>query len=341
MEVALVGCAHIHTPGFVKRLNDRDGVHVKYVWDHDENRASENAVELGATQTDDITTIWNDKEVTAVVICSETDRHGNLVTDACKAGKHMFLEKPLGIGTNDAYEMAEQIAAAGVIFQTGYFQRGKPVNRFVKEAIAKGLLGKISRIRMSNCHSGAIRDIFTPKWLWMTDPEIAGVGAFGDLGTHVLDIMMWLIDSPVKRVTASTGSAFNKYGAACDEYGEGLLEFANGTIGSIAAGWVDVSDPVYLVVSGTEGYAHVVDGKLYFKSDRVDGADGVEPWVELPDEWPHAFELFLDELTGAAPPAKSDSVPLVDVLQAARRSDVMEAMYRAARDGSWTSPERE
>lgn len=120
----------------------------------------------------------------------------------------MFVEKPLGMAAGDAYAMADAIEQAGVLFQTGYFQRGIPINQFVKEQIDKGYFGKITRICHSNCHAGALRDIFTPEWLWMTDLKQAGVGTFGDLGTHSLDILMWLMGD-VNQVTATIDPGTN------------------------------------------------------------------------------------------------------------------------------------
>ena len=331
-QVALIGCAHIHTPGFVKRLQDRDDVQVAYVWDHDVVRATGWADALGAKVIAEPAIAFDDNKVDGVVICSETNRHEELVMPAVAAHKHLFVEKPLGFGADDAQRMAQAIDAAEVIFQTGYFQRGHPAHLFIKQQIENGSFGKITRLRHSNCHNGSLGDWFTPKWLWMTDKAQAGVGAFGDLGTHSLDIMMWLLGD-VTQATASIQVATGRYGD-CDEYGEGLLEFANGAVGSIAAGWVDVTHPVNLIISGTTGHAYVANGDVYFKSEQVEGAIGDEPWLDLPVAWPHAFELYLDALVG------KDDVPLVSVHEAAARSSVMEALYLAAEGKKWVAPKR-
>lgn len=330
INVALVGCGHIHTPGFVKRLQARNDVTVTAVWDHDRARAEKNAALLNAPVVEDLATIWSDASISTVVICSETDRHADLVLAAAEAGKHMFVEKPLGLGTEDAYRMADAIAKAGVLFQTGYFQRGIPSHLFLKQHVDAGTFGKITRVRASNCHSGALGDWFTPEWLWMTDTKQAGVGAFGDLGTHALDLLLWMFGS-VDRVTATLDRAINRYGEDCDETGEGLLVFKNGIIASLAAGWVDVADPITFEISGTEGHAYVVDRTdVYIKSANLEGADGKSPWANLPEAWPHAFELFLDAANGA-------STPLVNVHEAAYRSSVMEAMYKAAKGQGWVT----
>lgn len=332
LQVALVGCAHIHTPGFVKRLLARNDVKIVAVWDHDAERAQKWATEANAPVVTDVNEIWSNAAIPAVIICAETNRHEPLVLAAAAAKKHMFVEKPLGIGTADAYKMADAIEKAGVLFQTGYFQRGNPTHLFLREQIQKGSFGKITRIRHSNCHSGSLGDWFTPQWLWMTDLQQAGVGAFGDLGTHSLDILMWLMGD-VARVTASLHVATGRYGD-CDEFGEGLLEFTNGVVGSLAAGWVDVAHPVNAIVSGTEGHAYIANDQVFFKSSHVEGADGKEAWTDLPAAWPHAFELFLDAAVGKT------GVPLVGAREAADRSAVMEAMYQAAQQQTWLAPKR-
>ncbi len=328
-QLALVGCAHIHTPGFVKRLQARDDVTVTTVWDHEHARAEKWANETGAQKVNDVRAIWSDDQIDGVIICSETDRHQPLVEAAAAAKKHLFVEKPLGIGPADALAMASAIEEAGVLFQTGYFQRGNPIHLFLREQIQAGHFGKITRIRHSNCHAGSLGGWFDTDWRWMADLGQAGVGGFGDLGTHSLDILMWLLGD-VARVTATVGVATGRYGD-CDEYGEGLLEFSNGTVATLAAGWVDVAHPINLIVSGTEGHAYACNNQLFFKSSHVEGADGETPWTALPDAWPHAFELFLDALVG-----KSD-IPLVSPQEAAARSIVMAALYQGANGKEWVT----
>src|SRR4051812_16505812 len=95
--IAFVGCAHIHTPSFIKAIQKRDDVKVKSVWDHDAARAKKRADELHAAVVDDFKTIYGDGDVSAVVICSETDRHHDLVVPAAEAKKNLFVEKPLGM----------------------------------------------------------------------------------------------------------------------------------------------------------------------------------------------------------------------------------------------------
>jgi predicted dehydrogenase len=327
ITVALVGGAHIHTPGFVDLVKKRPDVKVKWVWDHDAERAGKLAKEMGAEPVPDPKRIWSDPEVAVVAIYSETNRHHELVLAAAHARKHMFVEKPLGITARESLDMAAAIEKAGLLFTTGYFMRTEPKHIFLKSEIAKGNFGTITRARGSLCHSGALAGWFDGEYRWMADPKIAGVGAFGDLGTHKLDILMWLLGD-VESATAAMRSVTGKYGD-CDECGEGLLRFKNGVIGTLAAGWVDILDPVQFIVSGTEGHALIEDNHLYYQSKRVPGSDSTDPYTKLPTAPRPPMDQLLDAVAGAK------DQPLVTPAEAAARVVVMEAMYRAAREKTW------
>jgi len=329
--ISLVGAGHIHTPGFVKKMAGHDKIDVKLVWDHDAERAKKHAEALGATVADSASAAIADADVAAVVICTETDRHEKLVLEAAEAGKDIFAEKPLGLGAADSYEMAEAIEKAGVKFQTGYFQRGNPVHLFLKDEIAKGSFGKITRMRHSNCHSGSLGGWFDTEWRWMADPKVAGCGAYGDLGTHSLDIILWLLGKAVN-VTADISIVTDRY-EGCDETGEGLIKFEGGAVATLAAAWVDVQNPVQLLLSGTEGHAAVCNGKLYVKSEKIEGADGSAPYEKLPAGAKAGLDLFFDAINGG------DAGALVGAREAAHRSAVMEALYKASESKTWVVPD--
>ncbi|HEY3265580.1 MAG TPA: Gfo/Idh/MocA family oxidoreductase [Armatimonadota bacterium] len=332
LRVALVGGAHIHTPGFIDALNKRDDVSVVAAWDHDPARAAKCAEALGCPAVSNLAAVWDDPAIGAVIICSETDRHLELVSAAAAAKKHMFAEKPLGINARDSFQMARAIEAAGVHFTTGYFLRTTPEMLFLKRQVENGAFGTVTRVRGSNCHSGSLGGWFDTDYRWMADPKVAGVGAFGDLGTHSLDILMWLF-GPISAATADIRIITNRY-PNCDETGEALLKFESGVIGTLAAGWVDVENPVSLLISGTEGHAAIIHGQIFFHSSKVDGADGKEPWNDLPEATPRPIEQFLNAAQGKPYDA------LVSPAEAAARVAVMEAAYQAAETQTWAKVAR-
>jgi len=338
-DIAFLGCAHIHTPGFVRMLSSRQDIKVKTCWDPDVNRATPYAQQTGATVAGSAEALLGDDSIKGVVICSETNRHEELVRLTTAAKKHVFVEKPLGMAAKDAYAMAAEIEKAGVLFQTGYFQRSDPSRRFIKSLLENGSLGRITKVWASNAHSGAIGNWFKKRpdaihedWNWMTQPSISGVGAFGDLGTHALDILLWWLGD-VEKATAQIDNVTNTYG--CDESGQGLMRFTNGATAALSAGWVDQVDPVQYLVSGTEGHAAIIKGQLFVTSKKQPTFDGTAAvrTAELPEKAGHAFELFLDAISGKTP-----AVPLVTAREAAYRSAVMEAMYAGAKNDTWVKP---
>ena len=330
ITVAFVGVAHIHTPGYLKAVKGRPDVSIKYVWDHDAERAGRRAKEVGAAVPVDVNVIWSDPEISAVIILSETNRHHDLVLAAAKAGKNIYAEKPMGISAKESKEMAEAIETAGVLFTTGYFMRTDAKHIFLKSEVAAGHFGTITRVRGSNCHNGSLGGWFDTEWRWMADPKIAGVGGFGDLGTHKLDILMWLFGD-IESVTADIQAVTHRYGD-CDETGEALIRFNNGIIGTLAAGWLDIENPVTLTISGTQGHALILNDKLFYRSEKVPGSDSRKPWTDLPPSLPEPMDQFLDAVGGAK------NEPLVSPREAVARVAVMEAMYHAARDQKWVRP---
>lgn len=321
---AFLGVAHIHTPGFISTINKRSDVACKLVYDHEADRAEARAAQLEA-KVATIEEICADPEITSVVICSETARHLPLIEAAAQAGKHIFAEKPLATTGEDAVKMQKLIEKAGVTFQTGFFMRSAPQTQFLKREVAAGNLGDITRMRHTNCHSGALGGWFDKDWHWIADPKEAGGGGFADLGAHSLDIILYVLRPVCGKVTRTLGmigTQTKRYGEI-DEYGAGLLHFESGAIADVAASWVDAKLHAPIEIHGTKGQIIVTDGKVLYYSD-VTGAKGEEV-TDLPPAAPHAFELFWDKLEG-----KDLAVPLVGVDEAAEESAVMADLYKSA-----------
>lgn len=334
VTLGLVGCAHIHVPGFAKRLAERKDVRVKWAWDEDPARVAKWGGVVGAKTAASPAEVFADPEVKGVVILSETNRHRDLVLAAAAAKKHLFVEKPLGITAAESREMAAAIEKAGLLFTTGYFMRTDPKHLFLREQVASGAFGTITRAAAWNCHSGSLGGWFDEKpgnvaetWRWMADPKVAGVGGFGDLGTHSLDVLMWLL-GPVVAVSGEVRVVTGRYGE-CDETGTAMLRLGSGAVATLVAGWVDVANPLTLQVAGTEGHAVVVNEKLYFESKKVAGSSMGHAVAALPAPPAHPLMQWVDALAGGP------GQPLVTAREAAERVAVMEAAYASARKGGW------
>jgi len=332
--LALLGCAHIHTPGFAKLLAERPDVRVKWAWDKDPARVAKWGGVVAAKTASSPAEALADPDVKGIVVLSETSGHRDLVLGAAKAGKHLFVEKPLGVTAAESREMAEAIEKAGLLFTTGYFMRTDPKVLFLREQVAKGAFGRITRASAWNCHEGSLGGWFDEKpgnvaetWRWMANPKVAGVGAFGDLGTHSLDILMWLL-GPVESVSAEVRAVTGRY-PGCDETGTAMLRMKDGVVGTLVAGWVDVANPVTLQIAGTEGHAIVFRDELRFESKKVPGSSLGEPVRGLPPGPKAPLPQWLDAVSGSA------GQPLVTPREAAARVAAMEAAYTSAREGVW------
>jgi predicted dehydrogenase len=326
VTLAFAGGAHVHTPMFTGTLKSLENVKVVRVWDHDPARAGALAAEFGLAGPSELDAIWADPAVQGVVIASETSRHRELVLAAAKARKHLFVEKPLGMTAKESAEMADAVAGAGVLFNTGFFMRTQPVNLFLREQIKAGSFGVISRVRAAYCQSPVLDGTFDGDGKWMTDPKQNAFGAFGDIGIHVVDLLVWLLGE-VESLTAQVG-AFSGRHPGCDEGGEALLRMKRGAIATAAAGWIDLDDQIRFQLSGTEGFALIQRGRLFFKSAKVAGADGYKPWTPLPPAPSQPLGQWVEAIAG-------QPRDLVPVREAADRVRLLEGAYRAAREGAW------
>ena len=266
--IAFLGSGHTHSwsYGFYNLSRDKN-VRVKYVWDSDAKRAADCATWFGgkAKLVANVAEVFADPEVTGVLICSETSQHHDLVMAAAKTHKAIYVEKPMAITAKEAAEMADAIDKAGVFFTTGYDKRSDPKFRFLKEQVAKGNFGQVTRVLAENCNSAGINHTFDPPAnRWMADPKQAGGGGFCDMGTHALDMAMWL-GGDVESATGDLSVVAHNYGDT-DDCGEALLKFKNGATGVVVGSWVNQSNPIALEIAGTKGHAMIVNGKLFFQT---------------------------------------------------------------------------
>jgi predicted dehydrogenase len=318
-RLAWVGTAHIHTPGFTDQVLAK-GFECVGVWDHDSERAAKNATKLGGSvaSLDELASGNAD----AFVVCSETNRHPELVEKIAPAGKPMFVEKPVGATADQSRAILGVLQKYKNPFHTGYGSRGVPGFRTIKQKVDEGFFGQITRVRASFCHSGALGGWFDTDWRWMADRSQSGVGALGDLGTHALDLLLWMF-GPASAVTGALNMGTARY-AGCDEAGEALICFSSGVIGTLAASWDDVADPIRMQVAGTKGHA-VFGSELQFF-----GPDGKPVEAPLVEPAAAGFAAFLDYLEGK--PAE-----LVGMEEASERDVTMDAIYRGAETQTWVS----
>ncbi len=169
--------------------------------------------------------IMADRGIEAVVICSSTDTHADLVMAAAAAGKHVFCEKPVDLTVEKVKRALAAVEKAGVKLQVGFNRRFDHNFRHVRELVQSGALGEPHLIRITS------RDPAPPP------PEYVKVsgGMFLDMTIHDFDMARYLAGSEVVEVYAKgavlVDPAIGKAGDV--DTAAVLLTFANGALGVI------------------------------------------------------------------------------------------------------------
>jgi predicted dehydrogenase len=146
-----------------------------------------------------------ESDIDAVVIANRTDLHMAVALQAARAGKHMFLEKPLATSMAGVNELVSIVNEKQLIVEAGFMLHSHPNLLWIRDCIAQGLLGHISHMR-------AAVGQWLPDWRPGTDHR-QGYGAFKAQGggvifdlIHELDLVQWLL-GPVEDVTAMISQA--------------------------------------------------------------------------------------------------------------------------------------
>lgn len=275
-----------------------------------------------------------DPDVEAVYVASPVCFHREQALQVLAAGRHLLLEKPIGLDLAEARELcaaAEKTERKVGVAMVMRFHEG---HRLMKEAIARGELGEIVSAR-------AQLSCWFPEMPgnWRQRKETAGGGALVDMGVHCIDLLRYLLDDEPDRVYGEIGTRTFGYevddsadclihmrkGAACfvdvhfdipDEAADGALEIygtkgsfrAAGTIGQTGAGRIRVTR-----LLADAGY------------DSLQSHAGAEEEFAFEPKNPYAEQLraFSEAILTDGPVP----VPLSDAL---RTMETVDALYRSA-----------
>lgn len=194
-------------------------------------------------------------EIDAVSVCLPNHLHLPVTKEALEAGKHVLVEKPMA---RSAAEAEEMIAAAAEHAKTlavslNYRWDYAPQMSYLKRLIASGELGRIYYIRSVSIRR---RTPIEPQRTWLHHRECSGGAAVMDMGPHLLDLAMWLLDdfSPVG-VYGSTDTAI-MVDTEVDDFGTALVRMRGGAVISLESTWASYTYPqVSITIYGTRGGA--------------------------------------------------------------------------------------
>lgn len=171
--------------------------------------------------TGDYRDILADPNIDAVIIATRHNAHARLAAEALRAGKHVFVEKPLALNNPELHELETTLLESGRTLMVGFNRRFSPFAREAKELLGNDA-GSMHVVATMN--AGAI-----PANNWVHDPEIGGGRLIGE-ACHLIDLITFFTGSFVENVVAN---ALGPQPATNTDNASILLQYANGSTGVI------------------------------------------------------------------------------------------------------------
>src|SRR4051794_5708328 len=221
---------------------------------------------------DDWRAVLEDPAVDLVSVTVPNAMHREVAVAAAEAGKHIWVEKPVGLGTGETEAVADAVRRAGVINGVGFCYRFVPAVAHLRALIEAGEIGDVTHYRGVFLADYANRPDSAASWRFFRAD--AGSGALGDLMAHVVDLTHFLV-GPIERLSGRTatiiprrppqpmgeGTHFTRVETdelvevENEDWAAAQIELASGTVGSIEASRVVVGPRVGLgfEIHGTRG----------------------------------------------------------------------------------------
>lgn len=180
-----------------------------------------------------------DDEVQVLDNGAPNNMHHDPAIVAAQAGKHVICEKPLGRTPEESKAMLEAVQEAGVKHMVAFNYRFVPAIRLARDLIASGKLGRIYHYRAVYLQEWIMPHYNMPM-IWRLQKDVAGSGALGDLGTHIIDLARYLVGE-IDSVAAMTRTFIkerpNPDGSMgtvdVDDAFAAAISFENGALGTL------------------------------------------------------------------------------------------------------------
>lgn len=350
LKIAIIGCGGIANGKHMPSLAKQPQAEMVAFCDIIQERAEEAAAKYGAEGAKvytDFQELLKDSSIDVVHVCTPNDSHSVITVAALESGKHVMCEKPMAKTSAQAIEMLEAAKRTGKKLTIGYQNRFRDDSLYLKQLCEAGDLGDIYYGKAL-----ALRRRAVPTWGVFLDEEKQGGGPLIDIGTHALDLTLWLMDN--YKPKSVMGSTFHKLGSrenAANAFGPwnpdefkvedsafGFITMENGATIVLESSWalnvVEIGEAKTLL-AGTEGGADMKDGlringeklsRLY--ETKVDlGAGGVAFYTgEAESDADREQRLWLEAVL-------EDKEPLVKPEQALVVTQILEAIYESAKTG--------
>jgi len=222
-----VGEAHARTYAQLERCS------VRWLYDLDRTRAAAVSASLGqGAVAESYAAVLEDRDVDVVSIASYDDAHFEQVVASLRAGKHVFVEKPLCRTIDELRTVRDTWSASArrLQLQSNLVLRAAPLYRWLKSAVEAGELGDIYAFDGDYLY-GRLHKM-TDGWRRNVDDYSVLEGG----GVHLIDLMLWITGQRPARV-AAVGNRISTEGSAFryDDFAAATFQFASGLIGRVTA----------------------------------------------------------------------------------------------------------
>jgi predicted dehydrogenase len=226
INFAIIGCGRI-AQRHAEHINNNGKLLA--VCDIVKDKADELASKYGAKSYADADELFrNEKDVEVVAVCSPNGLHAKHSIDALNAGFHVLCEKPLANNVSDCGEMIKAAERANKRLFAIKQNRFNPPVAAVKEALDKGVFGKIYSIQLS-CFWNRNDDYYANSWKGSADLD---GGTLYTQFSHFIDLLYWMIGD-VKNCMGMSRNYAHKHSIDFEDTGVVVVEFYNDVIGTI------------------------------------------------------------------------------------------------------------
>ena len=242
----------------------------------------------GAKVYEDYKELLKDESIEVVHVCTPNRSHSFITVDALEAGKHVMCEKPMAINSAEAQKMLDAAARTGNKLTIGYQNRYRDDSLYLKDEAKAGVFGEIYYAKAT-----AIRRRAVPNWGVFLNEYEQGGGPLIDIGTHALDLTLWMMDNYKPKYCV--GTAYHKLNNDSDQgntWGNwdpkeftvedsafGFIVMENGATIVLESSWalnsLDVRE-AQTTLCGTKAGADMVDGL------RINGVHNGRQYVTKP-----------------------------------------------------------
>ena len=194
----------------------------------------------------------SDPDVNAIYVATPPDTHARYAIEAMRAGKPVYVEKPMARNYHECMEMIRVSKETGMPLLVAYYRRSLPAFLKVKELVDDGSIGKPLTINIRLYKSYGQKDQFPDKQDWHVNPEVGGAGHFYDLASHQFDYLDFVF-GPVTEVHGIAKNLAGYYSA--EDTVSATFTFGSGVAGT--GSWCFVVSPEaeedVIEITGTKG----------------------------------------------------------------------------------------